>query len=302
MKSYARSLRASGKYPLYSSQDEAHLLATAWVDAAKAMNHIVDVYGDGVAPHYAQIDSMRYDPKTRYYFTTVHTTAMLIEDEASKIDDVFFPELKFAVMLLAANGRMDAARDWPLENSKNAAAVARVKSIHWDKYPYSVIVVPGQGPEIPEEEFSPMGRAVVEIAVREYREGKAPFLVVSGGTVHPELTKYCEAYEMKRELMTQWKVPESAIIVEPYARHTTTNIRNVVRELVRYGIPMKKPMLIASDSQQIKYVAAASFDDRCRNEMRVVPYTNKRKLSATEISMQPDAIALQMDADDPMDP
>jgi uncharacterized SAM-binding protein YcdF (DUF218 family) len=301
VKAFAKSLRASGEYPLYATQDDAHLLATAWTDAAKGLNRIVDVYGDGQKPHYDKIDSMRYDPQSPVYFTSVRATAMLVQGE-SHGSDVFFPELKFAVMLLAANGRMDAARDWPLEHSQNAAAVAHAKTVHWAAYTYSVIVVPGEGPEEGDVEFSPLGRIRVESAARLYREGKAPFILVSGGTVHPSLTRYCEACEMKQELMTQWKIPESAIIIDPYARHTTTNLRNAVRQIVQYGLTTKKPMLVVSDYKQIDMIASEKFDARCLKEMRFKPYSTKERLSPEEVSMQPDVMSLQTDANDPMDP
>jgi hypothetical protein len=301
VKSFVKTLRASGEYPLYATQDDAHLLATAWTDAAKGMNRIVGVYGDAEKPHFDKIDSARYDTKDPIFFSGIRATAMMVQDE-SRDADIFAPELKYAVMLLAMNWRMDAARDWPLEHSQNAAAVAHVKSVAWAKYPYSVLVVPGEGPNEADVEFSPLGRIRVELAARLYFEGKAPFLLVSGGTVHPSLTRFCEACEMKQELMKQWNVPESAIILDPYARHTTTNLRNAVRQIAQYGLPVKKPMLVVSDYRQIDMIDAAKFDVRCMTEMHLKPYSSKQRLSPTEESMQPDLVSLQVDANDPMDP
>ncbi len=78
------------------------------------------------------------------------------------------------------------------------------------------------------------------MAVKRYRQGLAPLLLVSGGAVHPKRTPYNEALEMKKELMNVYGIPARAIIVEPHARHTTTNFRNAARLVYRYGIPADK--------------------------------------------------------------
>ena len=71
-----------------------------------------------------------------------------------------------------------------------------------------------------------------------YRQHQAPFIIVSGGRVHPYHTPYNEAFEMKKYLMDVWQIPESAIIIEPHARHTTTNFRNAARIMFRNGFPV----------------------------------------------------------------
>jgi hypothetical protein len=245
---------------------------------------------------------MRYDPKSPTYMEAVHAVGAMIAQEDGQQMPFFFPEMKYAVMLMATNGRVDAGRYEPLDKGENAAGVRKAKTIAWRKYPYSVILVPGEGPEQPDVELSPLGRIRVEIAVRLFREGKAPFILVSGGTVHPKLTQFCEAIEMRKELMTEWGVPADAILIDPYARHTTTNLRNAVREVVRYGLPMNKPMLIATDQAQAAMILKPAFDVRCMAEMHLRPWLSLHALSATEIEMMPNRDSLQEDATDPMDP
>ena len=302
MQSYVKHiLRGSGRFVLYEKEPDAQLLSSMWQDTAHTMNRIVDVYGDGVPPRYAHIDSMRYDPKSPTYMEAVHAIGAMIALEDTAQMPFFFPEMKYAVMLLATNGRPDAARYEPL-SGENAAAVRRAKMIAWRSYPYTVIVVPGEGPEQPDVELSPLGRIRVEMAVRLFREGKAPFILVSGGNVHPMLTKFCEAIEMRKELITQWNIPADAILIDPYARHTTTNLRNAVREVIRYGIPTDKPMLISSDQAQAGMILKPAFDVRCMTEMHLRPWLSLHVLSATEIEMMPNRDSLQEDASDPMDP
>ena len=298
----ARTLRKSGFYPLYRKQDGQHLLITAWTDAASAMNRIIDVYGGGTLPRYARSEKARFDANTPSYAFDLKALTMLIDEEQTRNRLFFFPELKAAVTLLAMNDRLNAAQFEPLQNGLNAAAIARARSVDWKKYPYSVIVVPGSGPSQNGVRISALGRIRVEQAVTLYRSGKAPFILVSGGAVHPMLTPYFEAIEMRRELMEGWNIPANAILVDPYARHTTTNIRNAVREIIRYRFPTKKPFLVTSDFSQVRGILSSAFDVRCQRELHYLPFTSKRGLSPTALAMRVSVDALQQDATDPMDP
>jgi len=85
----------------------------------------------------------------------------------------------------------------------------------------------------------------VKWAAELYHEGKAPFIMVSGADVWPKGTDYTEA-----ELMRDWltgklksdkhgiKDPISVnkILVDGYARHSTTNLRNAYRYMEQYGM------------------------------------------------------------------
>jgi hypothetical protein len=96
-------------------------------------------------------------------------------------------------------------------------------------------------------------------------------------------------------------VPESAIIVDPHARHTTTNMRNAVREMFRYGIPTDKPGLVISNSGQVASIMAAQLP-RCERELGYAPYQIVGKNSDTEAIFLPLVDSLEQDPADPLDP
>jgi hypothetical protein len=66
-------------------------------------------------------------------------------------------------------------------------------------------------------------------------------------------TPFNEAIEMKKYVMEKFKIPEKSILVEPYARHTTTNFRNTARLVFRYGIPADLKALVTSSEDHIAY-------------------------------------------------
>ena len=59
-------------------------------------------------------------------------------------------------------------------------------------------------------------------ALRLYKAGKAPIIVVSGGNVFPQKGVKAEAYYTK-QILIEWGVPASAIIVEGVSRNTYQN-------------------------------------------------------------------------------
>src|SRR5215813_6312277 len=208
------------------------------------MNRMMDVYGAGKAPRYPEIDAITYDAASTVWKHDVQILATVLEDDRESLALFFSPSLRFATELMWLNHRDEAGRHEPLEMKENEAAVRHVASIDWSKFPYSAIVVPGAGNDRPGVHLSAGGKLRDEIAAKRFRDGKAPFLIVSGGFVHPNQTEFAEAIEMKHDLMTRFAIPEDAIIVDPHARHTTTNIRNAVRLLYRYGMPFDRKVLV----------------------------------------------------------
>lgn len=120
--------------------------------------------------------------------------------------------------------------------------------------------------------------------------------------MHPFKTKFSEAFEMKKFLMEVLKVPENAIIMDPHARHTTTNMRNGVRLLYRYGMPVDKPCLVSTMRSQSYYITNDAFVTRCLREINHVPYKLGKRLSETDFEFYPVLDALHIDADEPLDP
>ena len=200
------------------------------------------------------------------------------------------------------NHRDEAGRFEPMQNTENKAALRAIRSIGWSKYRYSVIVVPGAGPGDPNVALSDAGRRRTALAAQRYHEGAAPLILVSGGYVHPSQTRFSEAMEMKRALLDDYHVPESAILVDPHARHTTTNMRNAAREIYRYKIPMDKPALTVSDAAQIRYIESQGFADRCMKELGYLPYRIVNRVSDTDLAFLPQIQSLEEDPLDPLDP
>jgi len=177
-----------------------------------------------------------------------------------------------------------------------------VHDFNWASFEYSGILVPGIGLDENEIGISPLGAFRVRTAAKRWREGLAPFILVSGEHVHPNRTPYAEAIEMKRLLMARYQVPANAIVVDPYARHTTTNLRNAVRLLFRIGAPMDKQILLMKLDGLPEYIFTKDFSQRCTQELGYQPMIDIRDVSTFEISGLPNIVSLHADPQDPLDP
>lgn len=295
-----KHLIPSGMYILYKDEIPADMLVKAWEQDAACVNYTIGVYAEGKKPNYPQIDSISFDVKKKAYYTLMYDCSTEVLD-AVKSNALFFqPSLHSALTYLEVNERRNAADFEPMATTANKAAVGRVKLIKWASYPYTHLLVPGAGPDEPGTALSGEGMLRCKAAARQYFAGKAPFVVVSGGAVHPFKTKYNEALEMKKYMINVLHLPENAVIIEPHARHTTTNLRNDARLVFRYGIPFNKPGLIITDKYQADFIV--NMDKRCLKELNYVPYKLGKRLSETALEFYPVITSLQIDADEPMDP
>ncbi len=295
-------MRASGMYQLHSDLNDEELLAWAWRDAAHGINRAIAIYGEGAAPHYPDIDSIAYDVKSENFRQLVHVILTGLYDEIDSYPLFFHPSLQFGLRLMEASKRDEAGRFEPMESGVNHTAIQRIKSTRWNDYPYSVILVPGSGIDRLSWNISQYGRERMRLAVRRYREKKAPFLMVSGGFVHPNQTPYAEAIEMKKILVSEFGIPEDAIIVEPHARHTTTNFRNAVRLIWRYGIPFDKPGLITTDIHHSNTIGSEDFKRRLDRELGYQPHELGRRISEFDLEFLPRLDSLQSDSTELLDP
>jgi len=293
-----QDLAASG----IATGDGAELLAAAWREHVQAMARILDTFATGLPPQAPLIDGPAEDPKSPAFAQRLRLSNAVVIEASQRPQPFYDPPADYAELLLQAEGRDEAGRHEPLETGENAAALRRLKSIDWKRFPYAAIVVPGAGPEREGERLTGVGKLRLQLAVLRWRAGKAPFLLVSGGYVHPARTPFAEAIEMKRYLMETLKVPEAAILIDPHARHTTTNLRNAARILWRDGAPLDKKMLVVSDDGQTAYMASAAFDARNRAETGVLPYSAKKQLGRFEVEVLPAAEALRLNPLDPLDP
>ena len=275
-------LRPSGSFILHASSTDGELLAAAWADTARAL-------AEGFEQFAASLDPV-----------TLRAVVMKVRDDLPGALNFYEPMLRVVVAAMAAQNRDEAIRYDPLASGQNAAAIAALSSTVWADYPYTVMLVPGQGPE-GSEPFSPIGKKRCDIAAANYANKRAPFLLLSGGHVHPDRTAYSEAIEMKKYLMTEKNIPEAAILVDPYARHTTTNLRNLARAIFRLGIPSDRKALITSDPVQTLIIAYQTPGD-CRKDLGYEPFTALNKLNSSEVSVLPSRLGLQADGRDPLDP
>lgn len=290
----------SGTYFLYSYTAPDSLLVKAWEQDARGINFAIGVYAEGNKPNYPAIDSISFNVKAKSYGELVYDCAQDVQQECRNSKLFFSVALNSALRFIEMNERNNAADFEPMTATVNKAAYDRIPSINWNKYKYAVILVPGAGPGESGMAISAEGMLRCRVAALRYREGLAPFLVVSGGRVHPYKTKYCEALEMKKYLMEAMQVPENAIIVEPHARHTTTNMRNCVRLIFRYHMPFDKACITSTSKSQSYYIGA--LDSRCQKELMMVPYRQGKRLSDTELEFYPALEALQINPYEPMDP
>ncbi|WP_297509168.1 YdcF family protein [uncultured Caulobacter sp.] len=293
-------MRASGYFIRYADRDDGELLALAWRDAANGMNQIIRVYGQGETPRYPAIDSINFDVKSPSFASLVaslHAVTAEVTDPS-----LAGPSLRFARGLLYVNAREDAGRFSPAEDPENRETARFLKHVNFRKYRYSALLVLGDGPDTPESRLGAFGKLRVMTAVRRWREGLAPVIIVSGGNVHPANTPYNEAIEMRRELMERYGVPAKAILVEPHARHTTTNFRNAARLMHRYGVPFDKDALVVTSESHSLYVEGPAFAERCQKELGYMPFRFVARVSPFDVAFRPLAESLQLDAQDPLDP
>ena len=294
-----KDLRPSGVFIKYSSQTDSGMLIAAWKDAANGMNRLLRVYGLGKAPLYKNIDRVSFDVSSEEYRTLLKTK--LAEIKFSR-DSLFFePTLNFALKLLEANRRDEAGRYEPLEEGENKASFQNLKNIRWNDYPYSFILVLGSGPQ-DSARMSRTGIKRADQAAQLFLEHKAPLLILSGGHVHPMQTPFNEAIEMKKYVMEKFKIPEKSIMIDPYARHTTTNFRNAARLVFRYGIPTDLKALVTSSEDHIALTTKDGFRIRCTTELGYFPMEFITQVSPHTAEFKPSVASLFFDVNDPLDP
>ncbi len=100
---------------------------------------------------------------------------------------------------------------------------------------------------------------------------------------------------MKKSLIADFGVPESALMVDPYARSTVTNFRNTARLIIQSGIPVTKPTLVTTDASQARGIVAATFGDR-------VPVQRITSISPLDIEYVISPDSMQINWRDPLDP
>lgn len=295
-------MRASGRFARHAALDDAGMLSAAWKEAAAGMNRVVAVYAKGEPPIYAKIDAIVFDVANPEFANVLRAHGVATAALGRVDDTLFDPAMRYATGLLQINERTEAAPFRPLLGGANADAVRAAGRMRWKHYTYPALLVFGHGPEDAQSRTGVMGHIRMRIAVDMFRRGLAPFIVVSGGNVHPNRTPFNEAVEMKRLLVEQYGVPANRVLIEPHARHTTTNLRNCARLLLAAGFPVDRPSLIVTDHLTARYIGGAELAQRNLREMGVQPGTVAPGPDQFSLLFTPDPVAFHVEVTDPLDP
>lgn len=266
------------------------------------LNSILSVYGIGLPPRYPAIDGPVESEGSPRLALLVADAMALARSEKGDPSVGFDPSVALALALLDANNRTDAGAFEPLDTSVNAAALARAAKTDWSRYRYSAILVPGIGPDDLATPLSARGKLNVRMAAQRFADGVAPFIIVSGGPVHPRGSTTAEAIEMRRALVDRYGIPDDRIVVEPYARHTTTNLRNATRRLIAMKAPLDRDVLIVTNPAQSQYIESADFKARSLRDLGYEPGEIRTRLSPTDLTFRPTSQSTLIDPLDPLDP
>ncbi|GGY61881.1 hypothetical protein GCM10007387_50590 [Pseudoduganella albidiflava] len=268
----------------------------------RGLNAILQIYGFGTESRYPKIDGSVEKTGSDEFKALVADAIWLAtagkDDPALGLDS----SIALAVALIDVNERRDAVAWEPLDKAHNAAAFARARGLDWKRYRYTAIIIPGVGPENPAISLSARGKLHLRLAASRFAEGEAAFIITSGAAVHPKDSRFNEAVEMRKVLVERYGIPADRIIIEPYARHTTTNLRNATRRLVAMGAPLDRPTLIVANASQSAYIESPEFAARNPAELGYQPGTVGRRLSPYELEFVPSLRSLRVDPWDPLDP
>lgn len=266
------------------------------------LNAILDIYGKGGTPRYPEIDGPIGKKGSQRLASDIAVAASISEVGQGEAITAFDPSIGLALALIDVNNRLDAIAFEPIHEGLNSEAFQHARKLDWSRYRYTAIIVLGAGPEDLLTPLSARGKLHVKVAAQRYFDGLAPFVIVSGAAVHPRETRFVEAVEMRRALIERYGVPAHAIVIEPYARHTTTNLRNAVRLLMSLKAPMDRDALVLSDPRHIDAVESTEFIARNQRELGYQPGRIGKRTSPFDIVFRPSPDSARVDPLDPLDP
>lgn len=288
-------LSPSGCYYYTTAASASELLRLAWKHDAEMINKIIAVYGKGTQAAHCENDTREATDSD----IDSALSAVLSKTSATGVfGDI---ALEGIYNILKVNDfETQPTLFEPLTTGSNKAACAAVKTTDFSKYSYSAIVVLGASNS--STTFADEAKVRCDYAYTKYKAKKAPFIIVTGGSVRPFKTTNNEASLMKAYLVEKG-VPESVIIMEPHARHTPTNFRNVSRLLFRYGFPFEKEALMVMQTGIMKDVMETeAFRQRCTGEFGFMPVTFSKKVDDYSMPLLPALNSLTIGTADPLDP
>lgn len=269
-----------------------------------SINQIIDTYVAGIDPQYPDLDRVSFDVNSLEYKLLLKNLISELNSNKQQYKLFYQPFLNFALGALNLNNRNEAGRFTPLREVENAKVYEYIQTIKWTDYKYSMLVVLGDAPnssgDLPNISLGGMERC--DYAVTLFNKGIAPIIAFTGANVAPFQSQYFEAIEMKKYIMNKYGIPENKILVDPHARHTTTNMRNIGRLMFKYGIPDNKKALLSTTKSQSDYVASDQFITRSMKEMGHIPMELLDRISERDIEFTPKIKTLHLDSSDPLDP
>ena len=148
IKKIVAQLRNLHVYANYEDLPDTAYLRSIWLNEARSLNNIFDVYIKGKKPLYPKIDSISFKADDPSYKAALYKAFRSVEKEyATKQEGFFKLPLIFSIRVLELNGRDESVRYDPLIAGWNKDPYQNVKTIDWNNYKYSMILVPGFGPE-----------------------------------------------------------------------------------------------------------------------------------------------------------
>lgn len=265
------------------------------------VNMILGAYGLGQVSPYPAIDGGgSISPQERR--TWLHAAQSMAQTPRAGSLQGLDTSFDFALALLDGSNRTDAAAFLPFGSGLNEPAFTRARQTDWSAHKYSALIVTGIGPELAEMPLSPGGKYHLRLAAQQFARGDAAFIIVTGGRAHPFNTPFVEAIEMRNALIERYGIPADRIVIEPHARHTTTNMRNAARLLIAMGAPLAQDTLVISNASQSAVIGSAEFVARNRRELGYAPGTAGIRLSPTALEWRLADASSRIDPRDPLDP
>lgn len=267
----------------------------------QGVNVILGTYGLGQVPAYPAIDGAgMIDPAERraWLQAALWLSGAPGGGSLQRMD----PSFDFALALLDGSTRTDAVAHLPIEGGMNEAAFARARRTDWGKYRYTALIVTGIGPELADMPLSPGGKYHLRLAAQQFAAGDAPFIILSGGRAHPFATRFTEAVEMRAALIERYNIPADRIVIDPHARHTTTNLRNAARLLMAMEAPLEKDTVVVCNPVQSATIGSAAFVECNQRELGYAPGMAGARISSTLLAWRPEAASARIDPRDPLDP
>ena len=267
----------------------------------QGVNVILGTYGLGQVPAYAEIDGAgAIGPAERRAW--LQAASWLSDTPRAGSLQRLDRSFDFALSLLDGSTRTDAVAHLPLDEGLNAGAFAHARRTDWGKYRYTALIVTGIGPELADMPLSPGGKYHLRLAAQQFAAGDAPFIIVSGGRAHPFATRFTEAVEMRAALIERYGIPADRIVIDPHARHTTTNMRNAARLLMAMGAPLGQDTLVVCNPGQSANIGSEAFVARNGRELGYQPGVAGARISPTLLEWRPAAASARIDPRDPLDP